>query len=227
MGLFSSIGKAIGSVTGLLGDGGTAALIGGGLGLLGGANDNAASAKAAATANEFTKEMYQNRYQWQTADMRKAGINPLLSVQNAPPGTPSGAQAQVFSQADRAINGASAAANVRLQNESVKKVQAETLAASTQAAKTAAETIKLGRDEPLGKFVKQAGNNALKQLDKLPPPGQFFSTIKNSVKSFLASSSDLTDDDVRKLRSQLYSSERPYLNSRTMKNLNSGVLYKN
>lgn len=35
------------------------------------------------------KEMYQNRYQWQMEDMKKAGLNPLLAYSQAAPGGPS------------------------------------------------------------------------------------------------------------------------------------------
>jgi len=42
------------------------------------------SAKAQQQANdenwEHTKELYQSRYQWQTEDLKKAGLNPILSV---------------------------------------------------------------------------------------------------------------------------------------------------
>lgn len=79
MGFFSDIGSA---------------LVGGVFGLAGSAKEAASAKKAADNANLFTKEQLQNRHQWQVADLRKAGLNPVLSAG----GTPSiggSAQAQV------------------------------------------------------------------------------------------------------------------------------------
>lgn len=230
MGLLSSIGKAVGAVTGLLGDGGTSALIGGGLGLLGGMNDNAASAQAASAANAQTEHMYKNRYQWQVQDMRAAGLNPILAAMNGAPSAGSGAMANTFSAADRAINGASAAANIRLANENIQNVKAQTAAANAQTAKTAAETIKLGRDEPWGKFVKQAGNNILKLLDNLP---NIPDTINSAWQSYKENKSPVSKYSapgplrITVRPSDARSKEPEYLDQRTMRNLNSGVLYKN
>lgn len=39
----------------------------------------------------FQREAYQHRYQWQMDDMRRAGLNPILSYSQGPPAAPAGA----------------------------------------------------------------------------------------------------------------------------------------
>lgn len=54
-------------------------IIGGGLSLLGGKQNNDANARQAEIDREWQRENAQNAHQWQTADMRAAGLNPILS----------------------------------------------------------------------------------------------------------------------------------------------------
>lgn len=53
---------------------------------------NDANAKEAGKSREFTKEQLQNQHQWEVADLRKAGLNPMLSA-NKGAGVGSSAQA--------------------------------------------------------------------------------------------------------------------------------------
>lgn len=59
------------------------------LGFLGDVADKATSFGfgqfAASRQNKFQKEILNNRYQWQVADMKAAGINPILAVTSPPP----------------------------------------------------------------------------------------------------------------------------------------------
>ena len=48
----------------------------------------------------FQREAFQNRYQWQMADMRAAGLNPILSYGNPPPAAPPGASYQARNLAE-------------------------------------------------------------------------------------------------------------------------------
>lgn len=61
MGLFSAIGSVI-----------TTAMT------------NKANAKEAKKSRDFTREEMQNRHQWEVGDLRKAGLNPILSAGAAP-----------------------------------------------------------------------------------------------------------------------------------------------
>lgn len=72
-----------------------------GAAVLGGAT----SRKNAKDANAFTKEMMQNKHQWEIEDLKKAGLNPILSAGNSP-GIGSSAMAQTPDYAGAVAAGA-------------------------------------------------------------------------------------------------------------------------
>ena len=53
--------------------------IAGGLGFLGQRSANKANSAQAARSMEFQREMAKNAHQYEVADLKKAGLNPLLS----------------------------------------------------------------------------------------------------------------------------------------------------
>jgi len=53
------------------------------------------SAKVASDNRRFQERMTKNRYQYQTADMQAAGLNPMLAYGQQPPASPPGAMAQI------------------------------------------------------------------------------------------------------------------------------------
>lgn len=57
---------------------------------------NKANAKEASKSRDFTKEQAQNSHQWEVADLRKAGLNPILSANG---GASMGSSAQASMQA--------------------------------------------------------------------------------------------------------------------------------
>lgn len=56
------------------------ALVGGGTSLLGGLFGSKSNEKAAKKQMEFQLSAMQNAHQWEVADLRKAGLNPILSA---------------------------------------------------------------------------------------------------------------------------------------------------
>lgn len=84
MGLLSSLGlSAVGP-----------SLVAGGSALLGGYLNNRAAAKEAAKQRDWQEEMSNTAYQRAVADMKAAGLNPMLSYQQGGADVPSGAVAQ-------------------------------------------------------------------------------------------------------------------------------------
>lgn len=157
MGLGSFLSKAVDTITGgdLLSVGGD---------LLGGFMGNQASAKQASQANAMSKEAMQNRHQWEAADLRAAGRNPILYSGT----TPGSFQATAATQQNPIGNAVGNAMQARLIREQVKNVQADTALKNSQSAKVVSDTVNSERMNPMGKFIKQAGDNALKFLDDLP-----------------------------------------------------------
>lgn len=94
MGFFSKILSVAAPIVGGAIGGPAGAAIGSGIGgALSTQDSQDFSAKSAANANSFTKEQLQNRHQWEQADLRKAGLNPILSAMKGAPSIGGSAQA--------------------------------------------------------------------------------------------------------------------------------------
>lgn len=76
-------------------------------------DQNIASAAQAQKQMDFQERMSNTAHQRQMADMRKAGINPILSAKYGGASSPSGQQAPVYNKAAVALQNASTAANVQ------------------------------------------------------------------------------------------------------------------
>lgn len=116
-----------------------------------GASQSAKAQKAEAERNrEFQRSFYQHRYQWQMADMKAAGLNPILSYHQAPSGMGSPSSVAPINVGEafkeglpRAVSSALSARKAvqeyKIMEQEQKKKVEETYATATLGAKYRAE----------------------------------------------------------------------------------------
>ncbi|QRV61752.1 VP2 [Microvirus sp.] len=127
----SFLGDAAGAVAGAVGE------------YFGTASANALQQSMFNRQMAFNREVMQNRHQWEVEDLKKAGLNPLLSA-TSPTGTLSAPGASAPAKANYAQS-AQALASLSIQNK-----QAEAQLASSEAAKLNAESLKRKTDFETG-----------------------------------------------------------------------------
>lgn len=138
------------------------ALIAGAAGLLGGVIANRSSARQAEKQMDFQEEMSNTSYQRAVEDMRKAGINPMLSAKVGGASTPPGAAAHVQDLGAAAVSSAQSGVGMQQALASVDKTKADTRLADAQADEVKART--LSPDLYSGKAT-QAIHNIMSRTD--------------------------------------------------------------
>jgi hypothetical protein len=126
-------------------DGIVGSVLGGGLSFLGGERANDSSARSVERQLEFQRESYQNRYQWQMEDMKKAGLNPMLAYQQGAGPALSGSSYQAKDTISPGVNSALAARRLATEldvmESTAAKNKADTAAANAETIKKGAETF--------------------------------------------------------------------------------------
>lgn len=150
MGLFSSavdVAKSLVSGEEIVGDivsgggvpwGSIATAAAGGLNFLGQKDANATNMQLAQNQMDFQREMSNTSYQRAVADMKKAGLNPMLAYSQGGASSPGGASTTVQNKFSGAVQ---AAQQMQLQNETIKQIQSQTQVNNATAAKTQADTL--------------------------------------------------------------------------------------
>lgn len=111
---------------------------------IGGERANAASAASVEKQLAFQEKAYRNRYQWQVEDMRKAGINPMLSVSQGAPAGPAGASYKAQDTVTPAVQSAMA----------MRRLGAEIRVMDSQAQKNAADAA-LADNKNISEYMLQ------------------------------------------------------------------------
>ncbi len=167
--------------------------------IAGGLFGNASAAREAARQREWQENFYKNRHQWEVADLRAAGLNPMLSA-NSAGSVPSGAAA---AQGNVAAGAADAFASVS--NAKTQKKLAE-----QQGDVMVSQALKNAADAELAK-TQQGYYTALEaeaqartpmyqvQMDNIK---QVTAKILNDIKN----SDKITDATVKKMAADAYAS---------------------
>lgn len=136
-----------------------APIIGGALGFAGGLFQNSAQSAMADKQMKFQEKMDNTRYQRGMADMKAAGLNPMLAYSQGGAGSPAGAMAPVTNVGEAAVRAAEGSSN-SAKTSALVKSQVENMAADTK--------LKMDQSKAAIESAKLASANSAVTLGTMP-----------------------------------------------------------
>lgn len=117
---------------------------------LGGTMDtNAANKDIAASNNEWSAAQYASRYQTQVADLKAAGLNPMLAYSQSPGSSPTAQQVQFQNPMSSAVEAHNKASQTEVMASQIANTNADTKVKEEQAKLIATQELAAQADERL------------------------------------------------------------------------------